>query len=154
MEAAPQLDKASEFAESTLDFIDQIRVALLEVSSVYELSVRLPVPGISRGTFVETLNLLREGKPVPADRHGQVLNEAVESLVEKFEDHYRDYQRRKAEEAGVRLGDVRLLTGGEKRHLKMFVQWLVLEEVKRIRSGRLNAELEKVYELTEDGSAD
>ena len=143
-------DFASEFAHKTVEYDDQMREALLDTKSVLEVRVEFPVLPVTKRIMLETVRLIREGQPVPPERHGKALQESVEALIDKFEEHYRSYQKKKADEVGVDLPEVRLMTGSEKRHLQMFAQWMILQEQRRYRTGERFKDLEKVFEFTNE----
>lgn len=138
-------DPAVTYAAETLAYEKQFEEEHLLEANTFPLVVEIPVDKILQRTFLEAVANLRAGTPVSPQRHGEVIDESVSQLVEKFEEHYVQYQTKKAESLGFDL-PTHVLTRGERDHLRMFVQFLLREDARAHLTGRKMQTLERIYE--------
>ena len=136
-------DEAIEFARATEKYLREFSELYLSSTGSYPFQVDLPVIPVLQQTFLEALYRMREGKTLDSEKHENALHDAVSTLIEKFEAHYQQVQSRRAKELGVSI-PFRVMTRGETEHLRMFVQYLLVQDATAHSTGTRAMTYEKM----------
>lgn len=151
------LTPEQQFAKECTDYEDYARELLLQGAGVLQVPFWLRVPRALTRLLYEAFLGIGEGRGL-SENAQRTMVEAVDRLIDQFQDQLRETQAKKIESAKVQAMLPQFtITNTERRLLRNFLTFLVFEFHRSSSHGERAAALEQAYSLVEredDGNAE